>query len=185
MGRQLIPLRKRFFLGCEGESERSYVKFLYDLAKSKDKAVHLDAQLLREGDPLSRIEFAIKIVKKSEIEHGRYSAKFVILDHDQYGLDPRRTRRAEDISKENEIAIVWQRPDHEGFLCRHFEHLRDRQILNKREATSTLEVAWPNYEKNQTAIQIQKILSIKHVLGAADTLPEFKRLLAAIGFLED
>ena len=91
----------------------------------------------------------------------------------------------EDISKENEIAIVWQRPDHEGFLCRHFEHLRDRQILNKREATSTLEVAWPNYEKNQTAIQIQKILSIKHVLGAADTLPEFKRLLAAIGFLED
>ncbi len=185
MGRQLIPLRKRFFVGCEGESERSYVKFLYELAKSEDKAVHLDAHLLKEGDPLSRIEFAIKLVKRSQNVHGRYSAKFVILDYDQYGLDPRRTRRAEDMAKENEIAIVWQRPDHEGFLCRHFEYLRDRQILNKRESSSTLEVAWPNYAKNQTAIQIQKILSIKNVLGAADALPEFKRLLAAIGFLED
>lgn len=181
MRRQPIPLRKRFFVGCEGESERSYVKFLSDLSKTQNKAVHLDSHILKEGDPLSRLQLAIKIIKRSEAKHGPYSAKFVFCDFDQYELAPARTQLAESRCKENGIKMIWQRPDHEGLLCRHFDRLRNRQLLNKRESFAALQQAWPNYEKNQTAQQIQRVLSMENVLGAAQALPDFKELIVCIG----
>ena len=185
MRRQTIPLRKRFFVGCEGQSEQSYVKFLYELANSCHKSVHLDARVLKEGDPLARLEFAIKIIRQAEASHGKYVAKFAMLDFDQYHLDPQRSRIAENLSEENGIKLLWQRPDHEGFLCRHFNHLGNRHILDKKESLAILQHAWGTYRKPLPATQIGKTLDMEHVLRAAEVLPDFKRLIIAIGLLED
>lgn len=185
MRRHPIPLRKRFFIGCEGQSEQSYVKFLYDLSKAQHKAVHLESHVLKEGDPLARLQLAIKIIKRSEALHGRYSAKFMLFDFDQYDLAPERTRLAENIGQENGIDLIWQRPDHEGLLCGHFDHLKNRHFLDKRESLAALLKAWPTYQKNQTALQIQRMLSLEHVLCAARSLPDFKKLIVAIGMVAD
>jgi hypothetical protein len=59
--RARIPPRRRFFLGCEGESEQSYGALLQIVAdESLQLRIHLDLQLLGGGDPLAIVEAAVE-----------------------------------------------------------------------------------------------------------------------------
>ena len=43
------PIRKRFFLAVEGESEQSFAKWIQELADEKDLNVHLQCDVLSGG----------------------------------------------------------------------------------------------------------------------------------------
>jgi hypothetical protein len=83
---QRIPQRRRIFLGCEGESERSYGVLLGRLVEVRHGRIHLDTVLLRPGggDPLALMERAVLMGRRVS-RRGNYSAK-VILGVGKRGL---------------------------------------------------------------------------------------------------
>lgn len=168
--RQFLPQRSRIFVGCEGESEQSYAKFLYQIVKQVGAHVHLDAQILSGGDPLSRVKVAIKKIETGTRLGGSYKAKFLFLDFDQYDLKPENTREAKAQCIKNHIQIIWQKPDHEGFLAQHF--------IAPGSNASKLEQEWPAYRKATDARNYAKVITLEHVQRAAYHNTDFARFLA-------
>jgi hypothetical protein len=71
--RARIPPRRRFFLGCEGESEQSYGALLQIVAdESLQLRIHLDLQLLGGGDPLAIVEAAVEKARERARNRGRF-----------------------------------------------------------------------------------------------------------------
>lgn len=92
--RARIPPRRRFFLGCEGESEQSYGALLQIIAdESLQLRVHLDLQLLGGGDPLAIVEAAVEKARERAQKRGRFVRRAVLLDSDRHGHAPERDNR--------------------------------------------------------------------------------------------
>ena len=77
---------------------------------------------------------------------------------------------------------IWQRPDHEGFLLRHFEG-HERRDPPPGASLGALRALWPGYHKNMSASELQTEIDLEHVLRAASVEPDLRTLLALIGFL--
>ena len=92
--RARIPPRRRFFLGCEGESEQSYGALLQSIAdESLQLRVHLDLQLLGGGDPLAIVQAAVEKARARARNRGRFVRHAVLLDSDRHGHAPERDNR--------------------------------------------------------------------------------------------
>ena len=90
MTSQRILQRKRVFVGCEGESERSYVAVLQKLL-GPGAGYHLVGEVLSGGDPLAILESAKKALRKDAVSgRAAFVGRFVMLDDDLRGRDPRR-----------------------------------------------------------------------------------------------
>ena len=62
-----IPRRKRFFVGCEGESEQGYAALLQGFANETGLAIHIDAKVMpKAGDPLALVERAAAAMAQGE-----------------------------------------------------------------------------------------------------------------------
>ena len=61
-------IRRRLFVGCEGDSERSFVVLVRRIVNDVHQKVHLDPQLLQPGggDPLALVRRAEEIITKNE-----------------------------------------------------------------------------------------------------------------------
>jgi hypothetical protein len=94
--RATIPQRRRIFLGCEGESERSYGTLLAQFAREQHSLhIALMIELLRPGggDSLDLIQIACQRIERSERNHGPFRQKAILLDSDRLDLSPERDRR--------------------------------------------------------------------------------------------
>jgi hypothetical protein len=81
--RRAIPKRKRIFLGCEGESEQAYGRFLNNLAELSGVKVHVvTVNLQPAGDPHKLAIKAIDARKRLEREGGFVGAA-LMLDIDR------------------------------------------------------------------------------------------------------
>lgn len=180
--RQLIKRRARIFLGCEGESEQSYGAFLQRLADENGLMVHiLPANLRPAGDPLALAEKATKVFG-IEQRKGGFVGKAIILDADRLDDPPDRGRRAVDLLQREGFTTIWQRPDHEGLLLRHFAgHANDSPPRGR--SLQALQVVWPEYHKNMPAIDLKRKLALPDVQRAAGTTHELRQLLEIVGLL--
>ena len=183
MSRPLIE-RTRIFVGCEGESERSYAVCLAKIARDRDLPVAVDAHIMREGDPLSRIAWAVVRIAREEEKRGPYPARFVLLDRDQAEREPDREGRAIAVAKANDITIIWQQPDHEGLLLLHFEHNEKRQSRTKAESMRALLRVWAGYEKNSTARQYGRKIDQEALVRASNHDANLGEFLMTIGLIE-
>lgn len=179
-GRRIIQRRSRIFLGCEGESEQGYGVFLKSLADENGLHIHISAHNLQPaGDPLALAERAVKAYAKEE-RKGGFFGKVILLDADRLDEPPDRGLRARNLLMQEGFTTIWQRPDHEGFLLRHFAgHNRDEPPRGK--SMTALLAVWPGYRKNMSAADLKKMLSISHVQRAAAVVPELRALLTLIG----
>lgn len=179
--RRTIEKRKRIFLGCEGESEQSYGVFLQKLADTQGLKVHIDAVNVQPaGDPLAVVQKSIRAFSKAE-KKGRIAYKAVLLDADKLEEVPDNGRNAIAHLNKEGFTAIWQKPDHEGFLLRHFEG-QQHADPPRGQSMARLQREWPNYHKNMPAIDLQKVLTLDQVLRAASVNPELLELLAVIGF---
>lgn len=178
--RRVIERRTRFFLGCEGESEQAYGVFLQRMADVKALSVHIVAiNLQPAGDPLAIAEKAVRAFNKEE-RKAKFAGKAILLDADRLTEHEVRGRHAVELLAQEGFTAVWQRPDHEGLLLRHFSG-HERSFPQRGRSMAALQRIWPAYHKNMAAVDLQKTLSIEHLKRAAGTTPEFRELLVNIG----
>jgi hypothetical protein len=180
-----IPQRRPVYIGCEGASEVSYAGFLQDLIRAADLPVHLVVQELGPGagDPLARVEMAVRRLALLRRTRTMPAERFVLLDDDQAQRDPQRADRAKRTAAENDIVIVWQRPCFEGVLLRHLDGRAAHRPPDTPGAGRALVRDWPEYQKPMTRADLARRLDLAAVLRAAAVEPELDALLRCLGLL--
>ena len=177
------PKRKPIFVGCEGDSEVSYIAFISDLAKMARLPVFIKPIALREGDPLTRVEKAIRLVNDNRKKRIDYAARFILMDSDQIALAPDRAEQAKLIAIENRISIIWQDPCHEALLLRHFAGQETKSPKTAAVSAKQLVKQWPDYKKAMSRQDIAKVLNLDAVRRAATVEQELKSFLIFIGLV--
>ena len=185
--RARVPQRRRIFLGCEGESERSYGALLGRLIELRHHRIHIDAVLLQPGagDPLAIVERAVSQMSRRAGRGDNYVARAVLLDSDTCGRVPDRDARAITLARENGVRLIWQVPCHEAILLRHFEGCESLRPTSSGRAAAELQRRWPEYRKGLPASRLAACLNEAAVLRAASVEHELGAFLADISFAQD
>ena len=180
-----IPQRRQIFVGCEGKSEAGYVALLQDFARAANLPIYLNIKELAPGagDPLARVEMAVRLIKQESATRIAPSSSFVLLDEDQTALAPARAETARRSAAQKNITIVWQRPCFEAVLLRHLPGCHTRRPPDTPGAGKALEAEWANYAKPMDRSALASHLDLAAVLRAAGVEPELATLLRAIGLL--
>jgi len=180
-----IPQRRSVYIGCEGASEVSYAGFLQDLLREIDLPVHLVVQELGPGagDPLARIDMAVRRLAHLRRTREVPKERFVLLDFDQAERDPQRADRAQRMAVENEIIIVWQRPCFEAVLLRHLDGRTQHRPPDTPEAGKALKRDWPEYKKPMSRSTLARRLDRAAVLRAAIVDSELEILIRCLGLM--
>ncbi len=182
-----IPRRKRYFIGCEGESEKGYAAFLIFLARRKNLAIHLDSQVLgKAGDPLVLVEQAIAAVKRGE-KGGKpaYRKRFLLMDTDRLNQDQQKDAKMLRIAQQNNLVLVRQDPCIEAVLLRHFNGKEACRPPATTVALQDLRRVWPDYKKGIAGQDLAKKFNLEDVHRAAKqpNQTDLKNMLEIIGLL--
>jgi hypothetical protein len=142
------PQRRRIFLGCEGESERSYGTFLHQI-QAQNGSLHIEAVLVPPGggDPLAIIERTYAATKRAERQYGAYAVRAVLLDEDRYNPNDDRGRLVAPLLANANIHPIWQSPCHEALLLRHLPECHSLRPPTGVLAMTELRRHWPDYKR--------------------------------------
>ena len=180
--RRIIKRRSRFFLGCEGESEQAYGVHLNRLAEDMGLHVHIQPFNLRPaGDPLALAQKAVKIFGR-EARNGGFAGKAILIDADRFNEPPGRGLVAQNLLTDEGFTTIWQRPDHEGLLLRHFAGYETHDPP-RGASLSALRAVWPIYRKNMAAADLKVKLTLDNVRQATSAIPELRTFLTMIGLI--
>ncbi|MBU6394113.1 MAG: RloB domain-containing protein [Sphingomonadales bacterium] len=181
--RPFRPQRVPIFVGCEGESERGYVRFLGRLAEVMGLAVHLDPEVLQPGggDPLAIVELAVKRLLQGRRKQTVYAAKFVMLDRDKWGQAPARDAQVAGVAARAGLSLIWQDPCHEAMLLRHLEACAAMRPQTTALAEAALWQRWPDYSKPMDGTVLARRLDHAAVLRAIAVEPELALMINTIG----
>ncbi|MHB1564853.1 MAG: hypothetical protein ACYCXP_12345 [Leptospirillum sp.] len=181
-----IPKRKRFFLGCEGESERSYGQFLGQLSENRGLPNHIDTVTINGGSPRVIVTGAIVQAKDRSERRGSYLFKALMLDSDKLAESPNGAEKEqselEHLATNHDILLIWQTPCHEGFLLRHIKDCRSLKPPDSREALSMLRKRWPDYRKPMQVSALVEIISLEDLLHFAEGKRSLRIFLEKLGF---
>lgn len=180
-----IPQRIRIFLGCEGESERSYGTMLRVLLEEVRRDRHIDTVQLGGGDPLALVERCREHLQNTKRKNRvPYENLALLLDSDQRHRNKGRDRQALAIGKKLGIIFIWQEPCHEAFLFRHFDGKARVKISTTDDAMRKLQSVWSSYQKGMTADRLLSQIGHEHIRRAANVVPDYGAFLRTIGYLE-
>ena len=171
--------RRRIFIGCEGESERSYAALLQKILDARARRFHLDAVVLNPGagDPHELIRRAIARASDLAKRHGAYAFRAVLLDADRHDAASLMGRRTTEIARENGVTLIWQEPCHEALLLRHLQGCQGLRPSTSSEAMRMLLRHWPTYRKAMPAVSLGATLDEAAVLRAAEVEPALRGFL--------
>ena len=176
--------KRRFFLGCEGQSEIAYARLLSEFARQARAPAHLDIRPLfpGAGAPLARIRFAVKELERP-VQKRRmpYAGRFILLDRDQIQGERCMAEDAERLARARGIRLIWQEPCHEALLLRHLSGHADARPPTCRDAASALRAVWPEYEKPMSGGSLSQRIDLAGLRRAAAVVPGLQGLLDAIG----
>jgi hypothetical protein len=181
--RPTIPQRKPIFIGCEGESEQGYAGFLQDLIHEADLPVHLVVEVLRAGDPLARIELAVRKLERARRTRVDIPDRFVLLDTDQLAISADRANRARQVAAANNITVIWQEPCFEGVLLRHFAGRTTHRPPTNQAVNNAVRQEWPQYEKPMSRAELARKIDQDAVRRASGVEENLAALLRCIGLL--
>lgn len=185
--RRRVPRRRRFFIGCEGESEQGYAKLLQNFADDRGLSIHIDAQVLRNsGDPKACAELAEHLINKDQrLKKPPYVHRFLILDTDLIGQNSNRDAQMWRILDRAQITLLKQETCFEAFLLRHFSGYENNRPATNNQAKIQLERVLPNYRKGMSAQELSNYLTVDQIISAAECRlnQDFQSLLTALGFI--
>jgi len=184
-GSPQIPLRRQVYIGCEGASERSYAALLQDLVRAAGLSLYLNIEELGPGagDPLARIEMAVRRIDLQRRKRITPVASFAILDEDQALRDRQRAHLARRLAADNGITIIWQSPCFEAVLLRHLPDRSTHRPPDTPGALRALEREWPGYQKPMDRSALARRVDLDAVSRAAAVEPQLAALLRAVGLL--
>ena len=175
-------LRRRIFVGCEGDGERSYIALVQLIVNSVHQKVHLDPQLLQPGggDPLDLARRAEEVVTRIERTREPYDEKYLLIDRDQLGTSPERDRQMQAILDRTKARVIWQDPAREAFILRHMPGCATRRPLSTEIAMRQLLKQWPEYEKTLSAAQLATRIDLGALRRAASVESELAAFFSSI-----
>lgn len=184
--KQKIPRRKRFFIGCEGESEQGYAALLKIFADDIGLAIHIEAKVISgAGDPLALAEKASAMIKQGELgSKPAYVDKFLQFDTDCIGDNPVRDEKMLQVACDANLTLIHQNICFESFLLRHFiGHENDRPATSAK-ALTRLKVVFPDYKKGMSGQDLYKQIRLEDVQRAIinQLNSDFAILLDSFGF---
>lgn len=184
--RPYIERRRRFFLGCEGESERSYGQFLGKLSEKKKLPNHIDTITINGGSPRIIVIGAIAKAKERTEQRGPYLFKAVMLDSDKLSESPngaeKEQRDLEQLAITNRVLLIWQTPCHEGFLLRHIRGCQNLKPPDCKVAKSMLQRQWSEYVKPMQVSELMERISFENLINFPEEEKSLKILLEKLGF---
>jgi hypothetical protein len=183
--RSSIPQRRPVFVGCEGESELGYAALLQHLLRDANLHVHLIVEDLGigAGDPLSKVQMAIRKLAQLRRSWGAPNERFLLLDSDQNENIRGRVATAQGLAAQHRIQIVWQHPCFEAVLLRHLPNCATRRPPDTTEAMRALRREWADYEKPMARTDLSRKLGLTNVLQAAAVEPTLGSLLRCLGLI--
>lgn len=177
------PERKRFFLGCEGQSEIAYARLLTEFVRQAGVSAHLDIRRLfpGAGSPSTRVRLAVKLLERP-VQKRRvpYAGRFILLDRDQI-QNRRMAEEAERLAGDHGIKLIWQKPCHEALLLRHLPGRAGDRPLTSKLAESALKAVWPEYKKPMSAASLGKRINMAGLCCTAAVEPGLREFLNDIG----
>lgn len=174
--------RKRVFIACEGESERGYAGFLWELAEASGLSLHFDLHLCRGGDHLAVVEAARDKMKLRAQQHGQFWKQAVFLDGDRRDENAERTRQADRMIAQSGLLPIWSTPNLEALILRHFPGREHAEPPTSDLALQELRRHWKEYEKPISRQALRAKFDMAHVQRAAGTNSGLLEFLKQIGF---
>jgi hypothetical protein len=182
--RPTLKPRKRVFVGCEGESERSYVAVLQQLMGVRAE-FHLVNDVLNGGDPLATVDSAVKALRRDANKNrGPLFARFVLLDSDLVGRSDDRDAQSLRLAEKHGLKLIWQRPCHEAMILRHLSNCGDRRPPTTHLSEQQLRQEWPEYSKNFGRDNLLQRITVASLERVARNEPELAALLTCIGLVK-
>lgn len=181
-----ITIRKRIFVAVEGDSERSFIRWLQELCDQSGLHVHLDPILLHGGGYETMLTTAVDQGKRREASKSKATCSILLVDSDraQNGDDPWSKTKLREKALKNKFIVCFQDPKHEGILLRMHpggEGLK----LNSCDTDKLLERKWKTYKKPVDAQLLRSKFALEDLLRAAQVDEELKKLLITIGLMKD
>ena len=174
--------RKRVFVACEGESERGYAGFLWELAEASGLSLHFDLQLCRGGDHLAVVQETVAATERRTQQHGRFWKKTIFLDSDKRHENAERTRQADRMIAQSGLLPIWSTPCLEALILRHFPGREHAEPPTSDLALQELRRHWKEYEKPISRQALRAKFDMAHVQRAAGTNSGLLEFLKQIGF---
>ena len=182
-GRGHKQQRRRFFVACEGDSEKGYAALLQRLADESGLAVHLDIRKCRGGDPLKVVEKAVEELNSRGKRRGKYDGQAIFLDADWRDDAFRRTMKADRLIREYRFHSIWSQPAFEALLLNHIPGCEQLQPATTDLAFQQLRRRWPGYRKGMIADELRSKVDLAAVERAMAANLELRELLVAIGLV--
>ena len=173
-----VERRRVIFIGVEGPSDRTFIRFLYDCCDEKGLYLHLDTKVGNGGDSVVVVKEAARYLNRHS---GRrdISNRLVLLDSDRIEQDKQAGLDAQRVASEKNLELIFLHPNLEGLLLRLHEGHERRKIVNNAEAE--LRKVWPAYSKQLTADQLGQRFTLSDLQRAAQYDDGLKRLLEILG----
>ena len=173
-----LKKKKSIFVACEGESEQAYVALLNELAQEKDPPlpVFLRSYNVKGGGPCKMVAEAIKKVSKGDYT---WKEKVILMDKDVCKNNPDECQKAKEKAKENGFLILWQEPNHEGFLLQHLCDEKGNLSLTAENAQDMLKrkLDLREYKKPLTRYELRSRIGAKEIERAAKKIKNLGELL--------
>lgn len=173
--------RMPVFVGCEGDSERAYVRWLQSRLDELGLSVHLDSYIGGGGDPLAVVQSCVKECLRRQKLYGAFTVRAIFLDTDKMGEDRSRDNKIPAELRRGNINAVFQVFDHEALLLRHFAGQHTKRP-GKRRSLAALKKVWPNYQKPADAKQLARYLDLASLQRALRVEKELQGFLVDLGF---
>ena len=171
--------RRRIFFGVEGESERSFARWVESLCNEFGTDVKFDIRVCGGGDSLAVVQYSLSEYSKRKLQYGKYSRAFILLDQDRIEQDQAVGRNPTTALKESSMQIIWQRPNLEGLLLRLHDGM-EQNFVAAEDARVRLRKLWPKYEKNVNVMKLQARFSISDLRRVAKYDKEIEKLLTML-----
>ena len=180
--RRPTPKRKRFFIGAEGESERSLAKWFKRLCDAAGLHVHLDIKACNGGDSLTVVTHSVKQYRKRSRDQGQFSGGMVILDADRIEEDKLRGRDPLTGLDSENLSLVYLTPNIEGLLLRLHRGCENR-FLSVLDTKRSLHVLWPDYDKPASAKELSSRFRLEDLQRTAQHDAYIRLIMETLGLL--
>ncbi|MBF2734698.1 MAG: hypothetical protein ISN26_01145 [Betaproteobacteria bacterium AqS2] len=162
--------KKIFFVASEGESEESYARMLSLFATEMNLDIRIKRAYLYGGSPSVMTNEAIK--KSDQYDQRvpkqrKIFIKAIFLDTDN--ATKAEISKITTELKRHGFIIIWQKPNHEDFLWRHFNG-KGRIPPGPGKIKEDFKKFWPDYEKNYPAENLKKKIDLSKIIEVAHSL---------------
>jgi hypothetical protein len=164
-------------------SEFGYGALLDRLAREVGTVhLHIHSEILQPGagDPLALVRRAVERIADLERRRVPFIVKAILLDRGS----AQKTAAAARHARQNGIHhVIWQEPDHEGFLLRHLPGCHQRRPPRGASLTAIRE-EWPGYEKGMSAQALVERIDLDLVRVACIEEHDLRLFLQRLGLVD-